>query len=349
MAIETLLSPIAADNPCGDNLEYDADFQALEKAATGKAEQQFGSTIIPAEAPDWALVERLSTALLARTKDLRVMLYLTRAWCQLRGLTGYADGLELVHQALVRYWEPLLPLLEFDGEADPMFRLNALAGLGDNAALTSSMRAALLLSGPAGEISLRDAGALLDGTKHECPNFPGGKPRLQDELARPDNPAAIQIQRVTQLLAGIRAEVTRHLGESALPEMSGVLRLFDMLSRASQIGAEQPESAPEPAAPAAAAPAAAAQPVMAPVAASAPFSWHGAQVQTRDDVVLMLEKIKEYFRQNEPSHPAPLMIARVQRLVTMDFMQLVSDLAPDGLRQLETILGHSGDGDDEHD
>lgn len=51
----------------------------MARAATGKAEQQFGSTIIPEEAPDWVQVERLATSLLARTKDLRVMLYLTRA------------------------------------------------------------------------------------------------------------------------------------------------------------------------------------------------------------------------------------------------------------------------------
>ena len=156
MAIDTdtLLAPVDADNPCGDNLEYDADFLAMEQAATGKAEQQFGSTIIPEEAPDWVQVERLATSLLARTKDLRVMLYLTRAWTQLRGLPGYADGLTLIHQSMARYWDALQPPLEFDGEADPLFRINALADLGDKAALAASVRAAPLLKSAAGEISL---------------------------------------------------------------------------------------------------------------------------------------------------------------------------------------------------
>ena len=147
MAIDTdtLLAPVDADTPCGDNLEYDADFLAMARAATGKAEQQFGSTIIPEEAPDWVQVERLASSLLARTKDLRVMLYLTRAWTQLRGLPGYADGLTLIHQAILRYWDALQPPLEFDGEADPLFRINALADLGDKAALAASVRAAPLL------------------------------------------------------------------------------------------------------------------------------------------------------------------------------------------------------------
>lgn len=49
MNIEEFLAPISADKPCGENLEYDADFQAMNQASLGKAEQQFGDTIIPAE------------------------------------------------------------------------------------------------------------------------------------------------------------------------------------------------------------------------------------------------------------------------------------------------------------
>ncbi|CAI0749998.1 type VI secretion system protein TssA [Serratia ficaria] len=334
MAIDTLLAPVDAENPCGDNLEYDADFLAMEQAATGKTEQQFGSTIIPAEAPDWMQVERLATALLARTKDLRVMLYLTRAWTQLRGLQGYADGLALIHQALERYWDTLLPLLEFDGEADPLFRINVLADLGDKAALAASVRAAPLLKGAAGEISLRDAGALLDGSKLECANFPGGRARLQDELSQADRSEGLLVTRIDETLNAIRAVVSRHLGESALPEMNGLTKVFTLIAQychsdapAPDAGAEQPEQAGLPPTSAA-----------APQAAAA-LNWRSAQIQSRDDAQLMLDKVKNYFRLHEPSHPAPLMIDRVQRLIALDFMQIVRDLAPDGLNQLETILG----------
>ncbi|RLM12460.1 hypothetical protein BIY27_11975 [Gibbsiella quercinecans] len=332
MAIDTLLAPVETDNPCGDNLEYDADFLAMEQASAGKAEQQFGSTIIPAEAPDWMLVERLATGLLARTKDLRVMLYLTRAWAQLRGLQGYADGLTLIHQALERYWDSLLPLLEFDGEADPLFRINVLADLSDKAALASCVRHAPLLKSAAGEISLRDACALLDGSKQECPGFPGGRARLQDELAQADQPAGQVVHTIAQRLGAIREVVTRHLGESALPEMDGLLRMFSLVAQSCQApAAPQAEQETPPAATASEAQSAAPAPAV--------FNWRSAQIQSRDDALLMLDKVKNYFSLHEPSHPAPLMINRVQRLIAMDFMQIVRDLAPDGLNQLETILG----------
>ena len=112
MNIEEFLAPISPDNPCGENLEYDADFQAMNQASLGKAEQQFGDTIIPAEPADWNTVEKYATSLLTRTKDLRVLLALTHAWTRRRGLAGYADGLLLVQEAIARYWEPLYPLLE---------------------------------------------------------------------------------------------------------------------------------------------------------------------------------------------------------------------------------------------
>jgi len=53
----------------------------------------------------------------------------------------------------------------------------------------------------------------------------------------------------------------------------------------------------------------------------------------------MLEKVKHYFTLHEPSHPAPLMIDRVQRMIDLDFMDIIRDLAPDGVHQLENIFG----------
>jgi type VI secretion system protein ImpA len=46
---QQLLSPIHEDSPCGGELEYDADYLELQVAASVKGEQQFGTTIIPAQ------------------------------------------------------------------------------------------------------------------------------------------------------------------------------------------------------------------------------------------------------------------------------------------------------------
>ena len=46
---EELLKPISEEAPCGEDLSYDASFQALETMVRGKPETQFSA----AEPPDW--------------------------------------------------------------------------------------------------------------------------------------------------------------------------------------------------------------------------------------------------------------------------------------------------------
>lgn len=335
MNIDEFLAPISPDNPCGENTEYDADFRAMGQASQGKAEQQFGDTIIPAEPADWNTVEKLATSLLGRTKDLRVMLALTHARTRRRGLAGYADGLLLVQEALSCYWEQLYPLLEEYGETDPFYRINALAGLSDKSDLTVAVRNASLLRSNGDEISLRDARALLDGSKTECPDYPGGRPRLIDELARGDQPGTEAVIVINERLLAIRELLTGYLGESGVPEMEQLLKTVGLVASACQVTdiskllsnrdaqAEQ-HAEPQPAA---------AQPVQ-PVT-----DWRSVQVTSRADAQLMLEKAKQYFAQFEPSHPAPLMIERVQRLSELNFMDIIRDTAPDGVNQLENIFG----------
>src|SRR5256885_8758517 len=87
----------------------------MESAAQGKVEQQFGDTVIPAEPPDWRDVERQASALMQRTKDLRVAVLLCRAWTILHGLPGTLQGLQLCGALLERHWEHVHPLPE-DGD-----------------------------------------------------------------------------------------------------------------------------------------------------------------------------------------------------------------------------------------
>jgi len=335
MTIETLLAPVTTEQPCGENLEYDADFQAMEQASLGKAEQQFGSTIIPAEPADWTRVEKLATGLLSRTKDIRVMMALTHAWTRRRGLEGYADGLLLLGQALSLYWDQLWPSLTDGGEFDPFYRINALAGLSDKSSLTTTLRQSVLLRSNGDEIIVRDAQSLLDGSKTECAGYPGGRVRLIDELTRGGQPGIEAIGQIEGRLQTIRTWLLEQLGESGVPEMEQLLKTVGMIagvSRASRSD-EPVETTSEPQPTQSAAQPAAAVPLPAMT------DWRTAQVATRADAQLMLEKVKQYFAQHEPSHPAPLMIDRVQRLIELDFMEIIRDLAPDGVNQLQNIFG----------
>ncbi|RYC39763.1 type VI secretion system protein TssA [Pectobacterium zantedeschiae] len=332
--VDALLAPVSSDNPCGDNLEYHADFQAMEQAGTGKAEQQFGNTIIPAEPADWNKVEKLAIDLLSRSKDLRVMLALTHAWTELKGLPGYAQGLKLIEQALLLYWEPLWPRLKEFSEEDPFYRINAVALLGDKSALSSAVRQSWLLRYALDGITLRDAVALCDGSKTNVSEYPGGLARLTDELARGEQPGTEAVLQIAGHLQTISETLAERLGESAVPELAQLRKQIAIIAercQATDLNALRPKVATEHAVETSA------RVTLAPMHTAA--DWRSSPLTSRADAQLMLEKVKHYFTLHEPSHPAPLMIDRVQRLIELDFMDIIRDLAPDGVHQMENIFG----------
>jgi len=62
-------------------------------------------------------------------------------------------------------------------------------------------------------------------------------------------------------------------------------------------------------------------------------------LRTRADAAQMLEMVCRFMEQHEPSNPAPLLIRRAQRLIQMNFMEIVKDLMPDSLAQIEKLAG----------
>src|SRR5581483_4725438 len=125
--LNAILTPVAPDDPCGADLEYDPAFAALDRDAQGKAEQQIGSTVVPASDPDWKAMQKQSLELLARTKDLRVGAHLTKALLHTSGWPGFAQGLAVLRGFVEHYWEGVHPRLDPTDDNDPTMRVNILA------------------------------------------------------------------------------------------------------------------------------------------------------------------------------------------------------------------------------
>ena len=70
--------------------------------------------------------------------------------------------------------------------------------------------------------------------------------------------------------------------------------------------------------------------------ASAPIA---GEVNSREDVIRVLDKACDYFSRHEPSSPVPLLLRRAKRLVSKGFMDIIQDIAPDGINQIKTIAG----------
>ena len=64
-------------------------------------------------------------------------------------------------------------------------------------------------------------------------------------------------------------------------------------------------------------------------------------IRTADEAVLAIEKVCLYFERHEPSSPVPLLLRRAQRLVSKNFLDVVQDVCPDALDQIQKLGGIS--------
>ncbi|MDP9913376.1 type VI secretion system protein ImpA [Variovorax boronicumulans] len=327
---------------------------ALQQAATGKREQQFGDTIIPAEPPDWARVDRIARQLCVRTRDLRVLVPLTLAWTESRGLPGYVDGLRQVDAVLQTFWNDVHPRVVDGTNEDPLPRMNALAALAEAEGLGRSVRDARLLEDGGTAMSLRQVEALLDSSKSDQVDYPGGVGRLREAARRAHDKAAapvVALREALALLQRIRETCERALGQSWAPDFS---RLERSLRTVGQLLPEQPHSeAPQASAVgraedtsgAAHVPAPAAHVAAATQAAVRPLRIQEIEISAREDVQVLLEKACEFLERTEPSHPAPMLIRRAQRLMDLNFFQIIEELVPEGLQKIESLAGRPLNGD----
>lgn len=349
MDVDALLAELSVDAPCGEDLEYDLAFAGMERAAQGKPEQQFGQTIVPAEDPDWRELKRQGLEVLARTKDLRVMLHVARAVLSTDGLTAFCDCLAVLRGYIERYWDGVHPRLDPDDDNDPTMRVNTLVSLCDADTTLRMLRKAVLVSSlRAGRFSLLD----IETASGEVPPPAGTEaPKMSTiEAAFTD----CDLGAIQSLAAAVRRGIDDAVGlESSLTAQVGVSKsasfkpLVDQLRRIEKILAVQLTR--RGAGGAVAEDGAGAGSAAGPQGqmAGAVSNRLSGDITSREDVTIALDKICAYYERYEPSSPLPLLLKRAKRLATKSFMEIIRDLAPDGLGQAQSIGGITEGGEGE--
>src|SRR5215470_5699024 len=109
--LDQLLEPIPGPLPCGESLRYDGAYDEIGAARRqDDAYLSQGVWKSPVKKADWDAVEKLCIELMrTRTKDLQIAAWLAEAWLHLDRFAGIRDGLELIHELVVRFWDGLHP------------------------------------------------------------------------------------------------------------------------------------------------------------------------------------------------------------------------------------------------
>lgn len=350
VTIEEWLQPISSDSPCGPNLEYDADFLKLEEAARATPDQEFGrdggeAIRIQGASADWREVQGLAESLLARSKDLRVAVYLCRALLHNEGFVGGVKGLALIEALLETFWDGLHPELDADDNDDPTMRLNALVPLGALEAVVGDLRASYVMrSRGRGELRVRD----IEIAQGRLPAGGEGAALTESQLAGLIAAAVDENPGLPQCAADALACARRiirilgeRVGEAYAPDFKLLQAALFSVSKA--FGGAVPAGAGE-------APGVGDGdvPVASPggpgnaMAVAVP-----GEIRSRDDVLQTLGRLCDYLAVHEPTNPVQLVLRRAQRMMNMSFLELMQDLAPDGLVQAETVVGEKLNKDDE--
>jgi type VI secretion system protein ImpA len=329
LPVDQLLSPLSDDAPCGDDLEYDPAFMALDEAARGKPEQQYGDTVIPPQDPDWRAVNEQALALAQRTRDLRVAVLLARSGARMHGVAAYGEALSLIAGLLEQQWGHVYPQLDADDGNDPTMRMNALAPLVDPDTGVADLRSAAVIGGrtpitvrqielasgkvdPHGDESVPTQAGLVQAIK----DAESQKPGLLDLLKQP----LIALKRIETAIAD-------QIGSSQGPDLKPLISIARWLNSAADQAAGGDEATDEDTSEQESGQA-------MPGQSAAP----GA-IRTRDDAIRTLERVCLWIEHNEPTNPAPLLIRRAQRLMGKTFLEIMRDMAPESLAAIAIIAG----------
>lgn len=338
--IDELVVELGADEPCGPDLEYDPEMVELLRESEGKPEVQYGDTVTPAVVPEWKVVKKLSLGLCARSRDLRIAILLLRSLIALHGMEGMAEGLTLIRRLLSERWDWVHPQLDPDDDLDPTIRVNALVALADPVTIMREFKDCGFINLPGlGPFSLRQ----LEYVSGEVP-WPAGVNKLEmatvdasiKDISSEQMAACVAgLQAAYEAMEGIEETLSRQVGSSHMINLDalrkGLKRVRDFVQErtagATLPGAASPDEGQTVGSSA---------PAGAAAGRAAPIS---GEISSREDVSRMLDKICVYYAKYEPSSPVPLLLQRAQRLLSKNFFEILEDLAPDGLGQLQMVSG----------
>ncbi len=338
--IEQLLAPISEAEPSGPNLEYDPAFSELERTAQGKPEQRMGSVHVPFEPPDWSAVCKQSLALLERTRDLRVTMHLTQGLLHCDGLSGFAEGLELAAGLVRDLWQSVHPELDHEDDDDPTMRVTALATLTAPSTLLALQKSPLAQLRGLGTVSLHDIRFAASGGTATPGDSVVSSATVEAIFHEVDlevlETTVLGVQRCLDGVAAIDGAFVTHTGSRG-PDLSTLTQLLREVRHVlkPRLDARQVAKAgdePDPQGDVADAAAAGSDPSRSGGALS-------GDIRSREDVLKAIDKICAYYSRSEPGSPLPLLLERCRRLVSSSFLEIIQELAPDSVAQVNSIAG----------
>jgi type VI secretion system protein ImpA len=326
--LSALSAPIAADQPCGVDLEDGPVLGRFNGYRVFGRDTQWEQTD---RQPDWPQLRAESLSVLDTSKDVRILAHLAAATLRTDGLGAFCSTLAIAADWVEQFWDSLHPGLDEEG----VFRRNALSCFSDRVAIIDPLRRApLVISRAHGTFNLRD----LDIAQGQVPAPPGTSMPQEAEIAAAFAEIALDELNATQAaIAGalraikrIEVKTTEAVGIEGTPDLQSLEKSLSRIDKFLRDKQAVHPAAQTPGADDAAR--VADQPSGQSVASL------GA-VRSRQDAVRVLDAVAKFFSENEPSSPIPMFLERAKRLVAKSFLEVLEDVAPDAVTQARKAGG----------
>lgn len=364
---ERWLNPFDGDNPSGQSLRHENEFATLVALATPKfkiVEDENNNPIDrKAEPINWGDVLALAEDLSAIGRDIRLLTVVARGLAGENGLTGAIEGVELLTSSLDQYWDSIHPQIRTGGNSTR--RLGAIRELeNDEAGLWGDLQRMEVINergigsvtlGHLAQASLNDAQVLAKGPS-------GLSDSEQAELIEHHHSVLQRSKVACRSMADNNADAFEELASNVLAlekaltaledkvaeKLEGAnLKFSDFKPSLVQISktlsgterAQEPEAKEN-------------TPTVTNVteqnenSSTSDVGSRGghtipAKLNSRDEVQTCLQLIIDFYERTEPSSPIPLLATRMKKMVPMDFLELMSELAPAGLKEFNNVAGTS--------
>lgn len=317
------------------------EFSALEASVDPPDSGMLGSVSIFAE-PDWEIVAENSVELLRKSKNMWVAVFLSYSLAKTSGFLGLDKGLKLIKAYLESSWDSIYPLPDAE-DGDCSERQNALS---------------LLSPAPGSKYGIIDFNDLiialpisnskqLGSFSYKQYKQSFNKTDSLSEISNSTSSAVIEaslkdsqpafISSIIEMLLQIKAVLgeiedifnskspnNNHLNYSRIISL-----LNDILSFIKQFGNVHADEIIQ----------------VADIADECnevntviSSKCGNISIRCKDDAVKVLNEVCKYLEKNEPSSPVPYLIHKALKLLPMNFSDIMSDLCPDALRQIDWLI-----------
>jgi type VI secretion system protein ImpA len=344
MDIEEMLAPVSAARPCGEDLAFSSELDAIARArqADDPSLEQ-GAWVTTLKEADWKFVAAGCSRLLkSRSKDLRLAVWLAEASAKTAFLRGLGEALLVTAGLCQRYWDDLYPLAE---EGDHEQRIGNLSWI---AARVAQLAREIPVTEGASACCLNDFAFARSHGGNAAPATPAGTAVADPDGARRKSSAAFyrRLLEDCAFCEGALNELERvidaRLGADGPGFTAARANLQDVAHFATPMAtvAAAPEAPPAPA-PTAAVDRAQALAVGAPAPPLAVAGGHVQSVQSRAQALAQLREVAAFFRQSEPHSPVAYLADKAARWGEQPLHVWLRAVIKDDLMyaQLEEMLG----------